>query len=130
MKKIIFFNLIIITTVIFFLEIISNFFKFSNLKGIESGLIITSDNEHKMKPNRSGIIFGQKIFTDKYGFVPRSKFRNEENNKSVLIIGIVPRLEMGLLKIKLIGKLRTNYTYLNFYNSAVPGHNISIFKKI
>ena len=131
MKKIIFFNLIIITTVIFFLEIISNFFKFSNLKGIESGLIITSDNEHKMKPNRSGIIFGQKIFTDKYGFrVPSQNFEYEENNKSVLIIGDSTTFGNGIAENQtFIGKLRTNYTYLNIYNSAVPGHNIRHFQK-
>ena len=132
MKKIIFFNLIIITTVIFFLKIISNFFKFSNLKGIESGLIITSDNEHKMKPNRSGIIFGQKIFTDKYGFrVPSQNFEYEENNKSVLIIGDSTTFGNGIAENQtFIGKLRTNYTYLNFIIPLCLAITSDIFKKI
>ena len=48
MKKVILANITIIVVFIFFLELVSNFFKLSNLKGIEPGLIIANGDIHQM----------------------------------------------------------------------------------
>ena len=68
MKKVILLNISIIIVLVFFLEFIANFFKLSSLNGIEPGLIINNCALHQMSPNSSGIHFGEKIYTDKYGF--------------------------------------------------------------
>ena len=63
MKKIILINIIVLTSILIFLELIANFFKISNLMGIEPGLIGNyKNNIHRIIPNSSGIHFGQKIF--------------------------------------------------------------------
>ena len=84
MKKVILANITIIVVLVFFLELVSNFFKLSNLKGIEPGLIITNEDIHQMLPNSSGIHFGQKIYIDQYGFrVPSKDFFYKKNNMSI-----------------------------------------------
>ena len=81
MKKVILLNISIIIVLVFFLEFIANFFKLSSLNGIEPGLIINNGALHQMSPNSSGIHFGEKIYTDKYGFrVPSSKYLYKKKN--------------------------------------------------
>ena len=56
MKKVILANITIIVVFVFFLELVSNFFKLSNLKGIEPGLIIANGDIHQMSANSSGTV--------------------------------------------------------------------------
>ena len=75
MRKLIVINLIVLITLIFLLEIFANFFKLSGLMGIQSGLIYEKNEFHFLSPNTSGIVFGKKVYTDKYGFrVPKLTF--------------------------------------------------------
>lgn len=130
MKKVILANITIIVVFIFFLELVSNFFKLSNLKGIEPGLIIANGDIHQMSANSSGIHFGQKIYIDQYGFrVPSKDFFYKKNNKSIFIIGDSTAFGNGIPEQKtFVGKLREFFTNLNFYNSSVPGYNIKHFQ--
>lgn len=130
MKKVILINIFIIIVLAFFLEFIANFFKLSNLKGIEPGLIVTNGDLHLMSPNNSGIHFGEKIYTDKYGFrVPSNKYLYKKNNNSIFIIGDSTTFGNGIPEDEtFVGILRKSYSDINFYNSAVPGYNIRHFK--
>lgn len=130
MKKIILTNLIFIFFIIFFLEFIFNFFRLSNLKGIEPGLMITEENIHKMSPNSSGIHYGEKIFIDNKGFrVPNKNYTyNKKNKGSIFIIGDSTTFGNGVVEEKtFVGQLRKNFADINFYNSSVPGYNIKHF---
>ena len=126
MKKIISINLFIIIIIILFLEIVSNKFKLSNLMGIKSGLIYIKDGSHFLYPNTTGLIFNEKVFTDKFSFrVPRINFKYDENNKGIFILGDSVAFGNGVKEQDtFIGLLRSKFKYLNFYNNSVPGYQL------
>jgi len=130
-KKILLINLATVFITIFFLEILSNYLKLSNLKGIEKGLIDTRNSIHKMIPGSSGIHFGKKIFIDEYGLrVPFKGYSYNEKNRSILIVGDSTTFGNGVSEEEtFIGRLRDDFKDLNFYNTAVPGYNIRHFKE-
>ena len=68
MKKVFIINLGIVFFILISLELLANFLKLSDLRGIEKGLIDTNHAIHKMIPESSGVQFGKRIFIDKYGF--------------------------------------------------------------
>ena len=125
MRKLIVINLIVLITLIFLLEIFANFFKLSGLMGIQSGLIYEKNGFHFLSPNTSGIVFGKKVYTDKYGFrVPNLTF-DYNNKKNILIIGDSTTFGNGVLEEETFtGILRNKYKKINFLNSAVPGYQI------
>ena len=130
MKKVFIINLGIIFFILISLEFVANFFKLSDLRGIEKGLINTNHPIHKMIPESSGIQFGKRIFNDKYGFrSPHENYKYNNNNDSVFIIGDSVTFGNGVEENKIfIGKLRNEFENINFYNTAVPGYNIKHFK--
>ena len=65
-KKIILINLMIVFILVISLELIFNFFKLSGLMGIQRGLIYSKNDNFFLSPNSSGIVFDEKVFTDKY----------------------------------------------------------------
>ena len=132
MKKIIFINVIIVIFILIIFELISNLFQLSNLKGIGPGIIdATKGKIHKMIPNSSGILFGEKIFIDKNGFrVPEKNYKYNSLGKSVFIIGDSTTFGNGISEENtFIGILRKNFNKWNFYNTAVPGYNIKHFSE-
>ena len=66
MKKVFIINLGVVFFILISFELVANFFKLSNLRGIEKGLIDTNHPIHKMIPGSSGVHFGKRIFIDKY----------------------------------------------------------------
>ena len=132
MKKILLINIITIIFILFSLELITNFFQLSNLKGIEPGLIDSSKGKiHKMIPNSSGIHFGKEIFIDKNGFrIPKKNYKYNNLNKSIFIIGDSTTFGNGISEENtFIGMLRENLKKWEFYNTAVPGYNIRHFNE-
>ena len=125
MKKIIIINFFIILFIILFLEFFVSFFKFSNLMGIQEGLIKSENNTHFLIPNSTGKVFGKKVFIDINGFrVPKEKFKYI-GNKGVYIIGDSTTFGNGVLEENtFIGLLRNKFTEVNFFNSSVPGYQI------
>lgn len=130
MKKILLINLATVFILLLFLELLSNYLKLSNLKGIERGLIDTKSSIHKMIPGSSGVHFGKKIFIDEHGLrVPFQNYSYNEKNNSILVIGDSTTFGNGVSEEEtFVGKLRDNFKDLNFYNTAVPGYNIKHFK--
>ena len=132
MKKIILINIIILIFILIYLELIANFFKISNLMGIEPGLIGNyKNNIHRMIPNSSGIHFGKRIFIDSNGYrVPYKDYEYSNSNNSVYIIGDSTTFGNGVREENtFIGKLRKDLTNWNFYNTSVPGYQIKHFKE-
>lgn len=125
MKKIIIFNFTIVFLLIFFLELFSNLFKLSGLMGIESGLIYKKNNINYLRPNKDGIVFGQKVTIDQYGFrVPSKDFKYAENN-NIFILGDSVTFGNGVKEEEtFIGLLRKKFKNKNFLNSSVPGYQI------
>jgi len=132
MKKIILINIIVLIFILIFLELIANFFKISNLMGIEPGLIGNyKNNIHRMIPNSSGIHFGQKIFIDSNGYrVPYKDYEYNDSNNSVSIIGDSTAFGNGVREENtFVGRLRKDLINWNFYNTSVPGYQIRHFKE-
>ena len=129
MKKVLIINIGIIFLILISLEFVANFFKFSNLRGMEKGLMNTNHSIHNMIPGTSGIHFGKRIFIDKYGFRSPHENYKYNNNESIFIIGDSVTFGNGVEEDKIfVGRLRDEFKYINFYNSAVPGYNLRHFK--
>ena len=76
MKKILIYNVCIFFGILFLLEISIRTLNLANLLGIKSDILIKNSNPISYYPNRSSIVFGKKIFTDKYGFrIPKKNFK-------------------------------------------------------
>ena len=130
MKKVFIINLGIIFFILISLEFLANFFKLSDLRGIEKGLIDTNHPIHKMIPGSSGVHHGKRIFIDKYGFrSPQENYVYNNSNDSIFIIGDSVTFGNGVEENKtFVGRLRKEFKNINFYNSAVPGYNLKHFE--
>ena len=125
MKKIIIINFFAILSIIFFLEFISNFFKLSNLMGIQSGLIYEKDSRNFFKPNSEGVLFNKKVFIDEYGFRVPSKNFKYFSKENIFIMGDSVAFGNGVKEHEtFVGLLRKNFKSKNFLNSSVPGHQM------
>ena len=131
-KKLFFFNIIIIFAFIFLLEAIARVFNLADLAGISRNLIIVDKNIQMNAPNIEAIAFSKKVFTDKFGFrVPNKNFNYDENNLSVLIIGDSVSFGVGVEEQNtFVGALRNNFKNLNFFNSSVSGYHLKIYPEI
>ena len=125
MKKIIIINFFAILSIIFFLEFFSNFFKLSNLMGIQSGLIYEKDSRNFFKPNSEGVLFNKKVFIDEYGFRVPSKNFKYFSKENIFIMGDSVAFGNGVKEHEtFVGLLRKNFKSKNFLNSSVPGHQM------
>ena len=81
MKKIIIINFLIILIFFSIAEIFLNYFNLSGLKGYEKELI-------KKKKNIETIVFGKKVFIDKFGYrTPNNSFIYKDNLRRIIFIG-------------------------------------------
>lgn len=130
MKKIFLINFIIIIILLLVLESFARFFNMSNLMGIDSGLIFKKNDNYFMVPNSSGLIFNAEVFIDKNGFRVPSKDFNYKNKKNILFIGDSVTFGNGVKEeMTFVGKLRKEFSSLNFVNTSVPGHQIKNYEK-
>ena len=126
MKKIIIINFFVAIFLILFLEFTINFFKLSNLLGIEKGLMYKQNGSHYLTPNTTGKVFGVKVFIDKNGFRVPNKDYNYLGNKNFYILGDSTAFGPGVSEENtFIGLLRKKYFDINFYNSSVLGYQIN-----
>lgn len=125
MKKILIVNLISVILLIILLELISNFFKLSNILGIQKGLINNNDNVNYLYPNKRGFVFGEEIFTDNFGFrVPSNEFKYLHND-NIFILGDSVTFGNGIKEEDtFVGLFRKKFNNKNFLNSSVPGYQI------
>jgi len=125
MKKIIIYNVCIFFGILFLLEISIRTLNLANLLGVKSDIVIKNSNPISYYPNKSSIVFGKKIFTDKYGFrIPEKNFKYT-GNKNFFILGDSTSYGVGAVEEKtFIGLIRKKYPNINIYNTSIIGHNI------
>lgn len=131
MKKIILINIFILILLIFFLELGVRFFKLVNLLGHNKNLFVENTIPRAHKPNIESIVFGKKVFTDKYGFRIPKNHTYKEGRKSFFILGDSLTFGVGVDEEKTFtGILRDNNKKFNFYNSAASGHNLKSYLEL
>ena len=119
MKKIIISNLLIILIFFSIAEIFLNYFNLSGLKGYEKELI-------KKKKNIETIVFGKKVFIDKFGYrTPNNSFIYKENLRRIIFIGDSVLFGSGIDEEKtFVGKLRLENNNISFVNAGIIGNDI------
>ena len=124
LKKVFFINTIIFFLIILLLELTARLLNLSDLVGVDSKLVITSEkNFHSLKPNSQGLVFNKKTFIDKYGFrVPRLDY-NYKNKRKIFVIGDSVSFGNGVKEEdSFVGLLRSNLNRYELYNSSVFGY--------
>ena len=125
MKRIFIFNLIIVISIIILGEIILRTFKLSQLMGMDSNILTFKNEMHFLKPNSSGLVFSKKVYIDENKTrVPSFEFKYNKE-KDILFIGDSVTFGNGVKEENtFVGLLRKKYYSYNFYNTAVPGHDL------
>lgn len=130
MKKIFLINFIITIILLLVLEWFVRFFKLSNLMGMDSSLIFKKNDNYYMVPSSSGLVFNAQVFIDKNGFRVPTKNFIYKNKKNILFIGDSVTFGNGVVEeMTFVGKLRNEFSSLNFINTSVPGHQIKNYEK-
>ena len=131
-KKIIFFNVIILVSFILFIEIFARLFNLADLTGISKNLIINQNKLNFNAPNIKAIAFSKKVYTDKSGFrIPNENFKYDLKNSSVLILGDSVSFGVGVDESdSFVGLLRNKFNNINFYNSSVSGYSFKDYPHI
>ena len=109
MKKIIGYNIIIVAIIIILLEISLRLFSSINELGYQKNLFREDSKIILHNSNIESVVFGNKVFTDNYGFrVPHKKYEyNKLSEKSILILGDSVSFGVGIDEDKtFIGQLR------------------------
>ena len=137
MKKIFIINIIIVLTIIIFIEGILRIFSSITPQGISKGIINTSNNPVFNFANiNQGKVFGVNVFTDKNGFRISEKIRAEsqKNQKKIYFVGGSVTFGSGVNQSKTFsGVLNDEIKYLEIVNASVIGsnlkNNLDIIKK-
>lgn len=93
--------------------------------GMDSNILTFNDGYHSLKPNSSGLVFSKKVYIDKNKTrVPSFEFKYDKD-KEIIFIGDSVTFGNGVEEENtFVGLLRKKYTNYNFYNTAVPGHDL------
>ena len=125
MRRILIINFLTVLLILLSLEIIFNFFKLSGLMGIQKDLFVKKNGALYLNPNKEGLIFDKKVFTDDYGYrVPSKNFTYDKDN-NIFILGDSVAFGNGIKEEEtFIGLFRKQNKNVNFLNSSVPGRQI------
>jgi len=132
LKKIIFYNLLIITLIIFFLEVSLRIFSSLNELGFDKNLFNLESKIRVHNKNIKSKAFGKKVFTDSNGFrVPTENYTYNQANNSSIIMGDSVSFGVGVLEEKtFVGLLRNKHPNINFFNSSVSGNNVETYLEL
>lgn len=132
MKKIIFYNFVIVISLILFLEICVRIFSSISEQGFDRSLYNFNTDTLTHNKNTKSDVMAKKVFTDNYGFrVPKKNYTYKDNETSTLIMGDSVSFGVGALEEDtFIGLLRREFNNINFYNSSVAGHTIESYKNL
>lgn len=125
MKKIIFFNFLIVTIILLSLEFSLRVLNIISLQGFEKDIFYTEKNIVYHYPNVIKTVMGKETRTDKNGFrIPLEKFDYKDNLESILVLGDSVSFGVGVdERDTFVGNLRKKINY-NLYNSSVAGHRL------
>ena len=130
--KFIFYNLLIITLIIFIFEILLRLDNKIKFNGSSTKIFTYNelDNYHNT-PNFTGISFGVKFYTDKDGYrIPYPNYIYPKNpQKKILIMGDSVSFGAGIEEeYSFTGLLRKNFHKNQIINASVNGYNIDNYK--
>lgn len=99
--------------------------------GIQSGLIKKINNTNYLNPNEEGVIFDEKVYTDKNGFRVPSKNFKYIGKKNIFILGDSVTFGNGVKEEEtFIGLMRNDFKNINILNSSIPGYQIKDHVKV
>ena len=118
MNKIIINNLLITLIFFFIFEIFLRFFGLADLRGHGKEL-------REKQKNVETVVFGKKVFLDKYGYrIPNEKYIYDKNK--IIFIGDSVLFGSGVkYEDTFVGKLKKKYDNKSFINAAIIGNDIS-----
>ena len=124
-KKLLFYNIIVIFFLIIFFEIFLRLFTSINELGVEKNLFNLESKIRVHNKNIQSKVFGKISFIDNLGFrVPHINYQYKKNADSILVLGDSVSFGVGVLEEEtFIGRLRKKYSNINIYNSSVAGHS-------
>lgn len=128
MKKLLLYNFLAAIFLILVSEIALRYFSSINLLGADKNLFNYNNDILVHNQNVAGVVFGKKVFIDKFGFrVPFENYKYKDNpTKSILILGDSTSFGVGAEEEKsFIGLLRQENEDVNIFNTSVIGHNNS-----
>ena len=125
MKKVLFFNLIIISVIFLSLEFLLRTFDIIELQGFEKDTFYTENDIVYHKPNVLTSSMGKKFKTDENGFrIPIDKYNYNINLRTLLILGDSVSFGVSVEeKNTFVGILRKELNK-NLFNSSVAGHRM------
>lgn len=128
MKKIIFFNLIVISLILISFELFLRIFNIIELQGFEKNTFYSENKIIYQNPNILKTGMGKKIKTDSNGFrIPLEKYEIIKDFPGVLILGDSVSFGVSVEERKtFIGLLRKKVKK-NFYNTSVAGHRLEVY---
>ena len=132
MKKIILYNLLVISLIIFFVEVGLRIFSSLNELGFEKNLFNLDSKIRVHNKNIKSKVFGKKVFTDSNGFrAPTENYTYNQANNSTMIMGDSVSFGVGVLEEKtFVGLLRNRHANINFFNSSVSGNNVETYLEL
>ena len=119
MKKIFINNLLITLIFFLFFEIFLRSFGLSDLRGHGKELI-------EKQKNTETVVFGKKVYLDKYGYrVPSIKYEYNNKLEKIIFIGDSVLFGSGMNEENtFIGKFRKSKKKYSFVNAAIVGNDI------
>ena len=132
MKKIFIYNLLIISLIIFFLEVGLRIFSSLNELGFDKNLFNLESDIKVHNKNIKSKVFGKKVFTESNGFrAPTENYTYNQANNSTMIMGDSVSFGVGVLEEKtFVGLLRNRHANINFFNSSVSGNNVETYLQL
>tara|TARA_B110000444_G_C18783059_1_gene568440 strand:+ start:51 stop:1004 length:954 start_codon:yes stop_codon:yes gene_type:complete len=131
-KKIFIYNLLAISSIIILLEFSLRIFSSLNELGFKKNLFDRTSITPIHNKNIESIVFGNKVFIDKYGFrVPKKNYFYNETRTNFLVMGDSVSFGVGVSEEEtFVGLLRKEFDNFNIFNSSVVGHNIKSYQSL
>ena len=127
MKKIIIFNILIVSLTVIFLEILLRLFLDMTPQGVSKGII----NKDSSNPNFNysnvdkGRVFGSRVFTNDSGFRISQGEMSNADNLNVYFVGGSVTFGNGIDQSKTFtGILNEKFMKINIHNASVIGSDI------
>ena len=129
MKKVIFVNIIIISTLFIFFEILIRSLNLVGLQGIDKGFFFSENDIILNKPNSTILkVAGKKVKTDEKGFrIPLKGYEFRNNVKSTFILGDSVSFGFGVREQDTFVGILRDQVNTNLINSSVIGHNLESY---
>ena len=132
MKKILLINFLVFVVIVLVLEVGVRSLNLINLLGVKKNLFTLNQSTPSHNTNVESIVYGKKVYTDKFGFrVPMPNYSYRENKTNFFLLGDSVSFGVGVIEEdSFVGILRKKNENYNFYNSSVIGHHLESYFQV